>query len=205
MNVKRSPSLWLHNKSCLWKQADLVFHWCLYNKQNSYLLAYGYEFYLLVFIPSGHIEWSTRYLNRSLPSLVRYRVDHSKIKFVSMHGHVISSIYLYCDSYVMNSKHFSCNLNKCMRHQVSREVKKKFGSTQVNNLQIRLRVRVRVRVRVFQCVPGAHAWLCEAVTSTRSVVKFSSPSWHQLRHFRQISSPDYEFTTGAKASEKVSL
>ena len=27
------------------------------------------------------------------PSLVRYRVEHSKIKFVSMHGLVISSIY----------------------------------------------------------------------------------------------------------------
>ena len=33
-HVKRTPSLWLHNKSHLWKQADLVFHWCLYNKQN---------------------------------------------------------------------------------------------------------------------------------------------------------------------------
>ena len=59
---------------------------------------------------------------------------------------------------------------------------------------------LRVRVRVFQCVPGAHARLCEAVTSTRSVVKISSPSWHQLRDFQQISSPDYEFTTGARAS-----
>ena len=38
-------------------------------------------------------EWSTRYLTRSLRSLVRYRVDHSKIKFVSTRGHVISSIY----------------------------------------------------------------------------------------------------------------
>ena len=33
-HVKRSPSLWLHNKSRLWKQADLVFHWSIYNKQN---------------------------------------------------------------------------------------------------------------------------------------------------------------------------
>ena len=33
-HLKRSPSLWLHNKARLWKQADLVFHWCLYNKQN---------------------------------------------------------------------------------------------------------------------------------------------------------------------------
>ena len=34
-------------------------------------------------------EWSTRYLTRSLRSLVRYRVDHSKIKFISISGHVI--------------------------------------------------------------------------------------------------------------------
>ncbi len=38
-------------------------------------------------------SWSTRYLTRSLRSLVRYRVDHSKIKFISTRGHVISSIY----------------------------------------------------------------------------------------------------------------
>ena len=37
-------------------------------------------------------SWSTRYLTRSLRSLVRYRVDHSKIKFVSTRGHVISSM-----------------------------------------------------------------------------------------------------------------
>ena len=38
--------------------------------------ACGYEFYLLV------------------RSLVRYRVEHSKIKFLSTRGHVIPSIYL---------------------------------------------------------------------------------------------------------------
>ena len=32
---------------------------------------------------------STRYLTRSLRSLVRYRVEHEKIKFVSTSGHVI--------------------------------------------------------------------------------------------------------------------
>ena len=37
---------------------------------------------------------STRYLTRSLCSLVRYRVDHSKIKFISTRGHVIFSMYL---------------------------------------------------------------------------------------------------------------
>ena len=34
-------------------------------------------------------ECSTRYLTRSLRSLVRYRVEHEKIKFVSISGHVI--------------------------------------------------------------------------------------------------------------------
>ena len=48
------------------------------------------------------------------------------------------------------------------------------GPLVIRDLQIRL--RLRVRVRVFQCVPGAHARLREAVTSTRSVVKISSPS-----------------------------
>ena len=39
---------------------------------------------------------STRYLTHSLHSLVRYRVDHSKITFISTHGYVISSSYLAC-------------------------------------------------------------------------------------------------------------
>ena len=39
-----------------------------------------------------------------------------------------------------------------------------------------LQIRLRERVRVFQCVPGAHVRLREAVASTRSVVKISSPS-----------------------------
>ena len=82
-HVKRSPSLWLHNKSHLWKQADLVFHWCLYNKQN---ITYSLMDMNFIF------SCSTRYLTRSLRPLVRYRVDHSKIKFISTHGHVISSM-----------------------------------------------------------------------------------------------------------------
>ena len=36
---------------------------------------------------------STRYLTCSLCSLMRYRVEHSKIKFISTRRHVISSIY----------------------------------------------------------------------------------------------------------------
>ena len=42
------------------------------------------------------------------------------------------------------------------------------------DLQIRL--RQRLRVRVFQCIPGALARLREAVASTGSVFKISSPS-----------------------------
>ena len=34
-------------------------------------------------------EWSTRYLTSERSSLVRYRVDHEKIKFISISGHVI--------------------------------------------------------------------------------------------------------------------
>ena len=72
-HVKRSPSLRLHNKSHLWA-SDLVFHWCLYNKQN--------------------ITYSLMDMNlSSCVQLVRYWVDHSKIKFISTQGHVISSIY----------------------------------------------------------------------------------------------------------------
>ena len=37
-------------------------------------------------------ECSTRYLTRSLRSLVRYRVEHSKINFISPRSHVLFSI-----------------------------------------------------------------------------------------------------------------
>ena len=63
----------------------MVFHWCLYNKQNITCLLMDMNFIF---------SWSTRYLTRSLRSLMRYRVDHSKIKLISTRGHVISSIYL---------------------------------------------------------------------------------------------------------------
>ena len=68
-HVKRSPSLWLYNKSRLWKQADLVFHWCLYNKQNI-----TYSFMDMNFI----FSCSTRYLTSERSERVRYRVDHSR-------------------------------------------------------------------------------------------------------------------------------
>ena len=49
------------------------------------MTAHGYEFYLRV---------STRYLTRSLRSLVRCRVEHGKIKFISTSGHVIFCLLL---------------------------------------------------------------------------------------------------------------
>ena len=84
-HMKRSPSLWLHHKLHLWKQADLVFHWCLYNKQN---IAY------LIMDMTFIFSCSTRYLTRSLCSLMRYWVDHSKIKFISARRHVNYILYL---------------------------------------------------------------------------------------------------------------
>ena len=51
--------------------------------------ACGYEFYLLVFDWISH-EFAALTSERS--ELVRYRVEHSKIKFIFTRGHVISSI-----------------------------------------------------------------------------------------------------------------
>ena len=61
-----------------------MFTRCLYNKQNITCPLVDMNFIF---------SCSTRYLTRSLRSLVRYRVEHSKIKFISTRGHVISSIY----------------------------------------------------------------------------------------------------------------
>ena len=62
------------------KKSSLV---CSYNKQNITCPLVDMNFVL---------SCSTRYLTRSLRSLVRYRVEHWKIKFISTRGHVISSI-----------------------------------------------------------------------------------------------------------------
>ena len=71
-HMKRSPSLWLHNKSHLWKKADLVFHWCLYNKQSITYSLMDQNFIFLC---------STRYLTS----------EHSNDKFLSTCRDVISS------------------------------------------------------------------------------------------------------------------
>ena len=62
------------------KTSSLV---CLCNKQNITCSLVDMNFIF---------SCSTRHLTRSLRSLVRYRVEHSKIKFISTRGHVISSI-----------------------------------------------------------------------------------------------------------------
>ena len=64
------------------KTSSLV---CLCNKQNITCSLVDMNFIF---------SCSTRHLTRSLRSLVRYGVEHSKIKFISTRGHVISSIYL---------------------------------------------------------------------------------------------------------------
>ena len=63
------------------KTSSLV---CLCNKQNITCPLVDMNFIF---------SCSTQHLTRSLRSLVRYRVEHSKIKFISTRGHVISSIY----------------------------------------------------------------------------------------------------------------
>ena len=62
----------------------LVFHRCLYNKQNITCPLVDTNFIF---------SCSTRYLTSERSERVRYRVEHSKIKFVSTRGHVISSNY----------------------------------------------------------------------------------------------------------------
>ena len=64
------------------KTSSLV---CLCNKQNITCQLVDMNFIF---------SSSTRHLTSSLRSLVRYRVEHSKIKFISTRGHVISFIYL---------------------------------------------------------------------------------------------------------------
>ena len=57
---------------------------CLYNKHNNTWLLGDMEFLF---------SCSIRYLTRSLRSLVRYRVEHSKGNSISPRAHVLLSIY----------------------------------------------------------------------------------------------------------------
>ena len=88
----------------------LVFHRCLYNKQNITCPLVDTNFIF---------SCSTRYLTRSLRSLVRYRVEHSKIKFVSTRGHVISSIYIIKLKLTTNCQKIDMIRNSYVSHTVS--------------------------------------------------------------------------------------
>ena len=91
----RKRSLYLRNNFC--ESSEIFGKWseifgkssktsslvCLCNKQNITCSLVDMNFIF---------SCSTRHLTRSLRSLVRYRVEHSKIKFISTRGHVISSI-----------------------------------------------------------------------------------------------------------------
>ena len=57
---------------------------CLYNKQNN-TWALDKEFILC----------SNRYLTRSLWSLIRYQLEHSKINSISLRAYVLFSTYLF--------------------------------------------------------------------------------------------------------------
>ena len=82
-HFKRSPSLWLHNKSRLWKQADLVFQWCLYSKQNI-----TYSFMDMNFI----FSCSTRYLPRSLiREISRWPLEDK----IHIHARACNIFYLF--------------------------------------------------------------------------------------------------------------
>ena len=56
-------------------------------------------------IDRGYIEHITRYLTSELRSLVRYRVEHEKIKFVSTSEHVIFCL-LYKQQHLGNFSKF---------------------------------------------------------------------------------------------------
>ena len=79
-NLRKSSESGRKSSENRQKTSSLV---CLCNKQNITCPLVDMNFIF---------SCSTRHLTRSLRSLVRYRVGHSKIKFISTRGHVISSI-----------------------------------------------------------------------------------------------------------------
>ena len=53
---------------------------------------------------------STRYLTSERSERLRYRVEHSKIKFISTHGHVISSMFFICIAWWSSVFPLFCNM-----------------------------------------------------------------------------------------------
>ena len=67
-------------------------------------------------------ECSTRYLTRSLRSLVRYRVEHSTIKFIFTSGHVIFCLlykHTNDDDFPKISDHFPKIFQNCCEGQAN--------------------------------------------------------------------------------------
>ena len=98
-NFKQSCSLWTRTSST----SDLELGSPRYNtsphiKNNAELIEAAWMSGLTITYSLMDVNFifscSTRYLTSSLHSPVRYRVDHSKIKFISTHGHVISFMSL---------------------------------------------------------------------------------------------------------------
>ena len=61
-------------------------------------------------------EWSTRYLTSERSERVRYRVDHEKIKFISISGHVMFCL-LY--KHQWNTKPFYFNIFNGLKVELS--------------------------------------------------------------------------------------
>ena len=82
-NFRKSSEIFGNCSEIFGKSSNTSSLVCLCNKKNITCLLVDMNFIFLC---------STRHLTRSLRSLVRYRVEHSKIKFISTRGHVLSSI-----------------------------------------------------------------------------------------------------------------
>ena len=73
-------------------------------------------------------EWSTRYLTSERSERVRYRVDHEKIKFISISGHVIFCL-LY--KHQWNTKPFYFNIFNGLKGAQSRYSELFWASTKL--------------------------------------------------------------------------
>ena len=89
---KRSPGL----RNNFGKSSEIFGKWSeIFGKSSSLVLLYNKQNFTSPLVDMNFFfSCSTRYLTRSLRSLVRYRVEHSEIKFISMRDHAISSMSL---------------------------------------------------------------------------------------------------------------
>ena len=90
-NLRKSSEIFRKWSEIIGKSSEVSLLVCLHNKQNITCPPMDMNFIF---------SCSTLYLTHSLCSLVRYRVEQSKITFISMHGHVISSISVIWSNFV---------------------------------------------------------------------------------------------------------